>query len=73
MTNNNYCYIDRHLYLHFSKSAQSATGLNVLKAAANGRYLINVHIITLCITLCIITIITSFAFTIQKYILSSYQ
>ena len=34
-----YNCIDRRIYLNLSKSTQSATGLNALKPAANGRYL----------------------------------
>ena len=56
--NNNY-YIDRHIYLHLSKSIQSAAGLKDLKPAANGWYL-NVQIMTLL-----------FTFTVQKYIYPS--
>ena len=49
--------IDRRIYLNLSKSTESSAGLKALKPAANGRYLINVLIITL------------FTFTVQKYII----
>ena len=45
-----YYYIDRRIYLNLSKSTQSVAGLKTLKPAANGRYWINVKIITLLFT-----------------------
>ena len=52
-----YC-IDKHTYLHVSKSTQSAAGLKALKSAANGRYL-------MCKSITLL-----FPFTVQKYIYS---